>query len=331
LFLRKINRYNTQLSNTGYAEIRATQEISRLFEVIDLPSVCKHRVKERFSEIFPQLQSGSKYKNPEKLTAILIYMVLKSENIVISKKELVNNSLLSQEEFNNFIFYIQKFVPEYKKRDRQGYVAQKLLEITEYFRLDMDFYYISHKILLKLWNSINNTTDDVIAGFCATITTLCNYRDAVNVGSICNHLNINMSTIQFQVQKRIFKRFKIPGFVSLVKSSAFLQRFIERIGILKGYQIEVEIIEDNPDNSENNIVSIHLGGAQQVFNPHNEHYLLGSVDDKKTITLCHLEIFNHDQDNRNPKDKQKKEKVSSFNLTSRVYYIAKGPPISAMT
>jgi len=206
--LNKMDRYNSQLSNKGYAEIRATQEISRLFEVLSLPSACKYRVREKFREIFPQLHPGSKYKNPEKLAAILIYMVLKLENIVIKKKKIVGNSLLSKEEFNNFYNQVRRFIPEYEVRNRQHYITQKLLEVTEHFKLDMPFYFFSHKILLKLWNNIKNTTDDVIAGLCASITLLCSYKDVIRVSSICDLLDIKMSTIQFQVKKRIFERFK---------------------------------------------------------------------------------------------------------------------------
>ena len=74
--LKRMNKYNSQLSNTEFAKIRATKEISKIFDCLSLPKACEQRVKEKFSEVFPQLQPGSKYKNPERLSAILIYMVL---------------------------------------------------------------------------------------------------------------------------------------------------------------------------------------------------------------------------------------------------------------
>ena len=325
--LRRMNKHNSQLSTKEYAENRANKEISRIFDCLSLPKACEHRVKEKFIELFPQLHPGSKYKNPEKLSAILTYMVLKLENIAIKRQNIVNNSELTKEEFNNFILQIQRFIPEYTKRNRQDYVAQKILEITEHFGLDMSFYFLSRKILSKLWENIKNTTDDVIAGLCTSITTLCNYKDVISVSSICDSLNIRMSTIQLQVKKRIFERFKLPGFVSLVRSSDLLKGFMQKVGFIEGEHLEVEIIQEEPDNSGENVVSIKLGNGQQIFNTHNEYYLIGSVGDNKTITLCYLEVYNHNHKDRRSTKNLKKNKGVWFGLTSGEYYPRKGPPL----
>ena len=325
--LRRMSRYNSQLSNKESAEIRASKEVSRIFDCLSLPRACENRVRNKFIELFPQLHPGSKYKNPEKLSAILIYMVLKLENIAIKRKDIVSNSELTKEEFNNFILQVQRFIPEYTKRNRQDYAAQKILEITEHFGLDMSFYFLSRKILSKLWENIKNTTDDVIAGLCTSITTLCNYKDVISVSSICDLLNIRMSTIQLQVKKRIFERFKLPGFVSLVRSSDLLKGFMQKVGLIEGEHLEVEIIQEEPDNSGENVVSIKLGNGQQIFNTHNEYYLIGSVGDNKTITLCYLEVYNHNHKGRRSNKKVRNNKGILFDLTSGEYFPRKGPPL----
>ena len=324
--LGRMNKHNSQLSSKEFVENRAAKEISRIFDCLSLPKGCEKRVKEIFIELFPQLHPGSKYKNPEKLSAILIYMVLKLENIAIKRKDIVSTSMLSKEEFNNFILQIMRFMPEYTKRNRQDYVAQKILEITEHFGLDMSFYFLSRKILSKLWESIKNTTDDVVAGLCASITSLCSYKDVINVSSICDLLNIKMSTIQFQVKKRIFERFKLPGFVSLVRSSDLLKGFMEKVGILEGEKIEVEVIQEEPEDSGEKVVSIQLGDGYQIFNPHNEHHLIGCVGNNKTITLCYLEVHNNHKWRKRSTKKPKKNKGIWFDLTSSEYYPKKGPP-----
>ena len=330
--LKRMSRYNSQLTNKESAEIRATKEISRMFDCLSLPRACESRVRNKFSEVFPQLQHGSRYKNPEKLSAILIYMVLKLENIAIKRQDIISTSMLSKEEFNNFILQVQQYIPEYTRRNRVEYVAQKLLEITEHFGLDMSFYFLSRKILSKLWDNIKNTTDDVIAGLCASITTLCSYKDVISVSSICDLLNIKMSTIQFQVKKRIFERFRLPGFISLIRSSDLLKGFMEKVGILEGEHLEVEVIQEEPDGSGENIVTIKLGNGHQIFNPHNEHYLIGCVGENETITLCCLEVYNH----RARKGKKFTKKVRNnkgvwFDLTSGEYYPRKGPPLVNLT
>ncbi len=329
--LKRMNRYNSHLSSKEYAENRANKEISRIFDCLSLPEACENRVRNKFSEVFPQLQSGSKYKNPEKLSAILIYMVLKLENIAIKRRDIVSTSMLSKEEFNSFILQVQQYLPEYTKRNRQDYVAQKLLEITEHFGLDMSFYFLSRKILSKLWENIKNTTDDVIAGLCTSITTLCSYRDVITVSSICNLLNIKMSTIQFQVKKRIFERFRLPGFVSLVRSSDLLKGFMEEVGILEGEQLEVEVIQEEYEDSEENVVSIQLGSGYQIFNPHNEHYLIGCVGNNKTITLCYLEVYDYHKTGKRSTKKLGKNRSVWFNLISSEYFPSKGPPLLSIT
>jgi transcription initiation factor TFIIIB Brf1 subunit/transcription initiation factor TFIIB len=326
--LRRMSKYNSQLSNKEQAEIRASREVSRIFECLSLPRACEDRVKTKFAEIFPQLSPGSKHKNPEKLAAILIYLVLKLENIAIKREDLIQNSQLSKEEFNNFILQLRQYLPQYSRRNRQGYIAQKIMEITEHFELDMSFYFLSRKILSKLWESIKNTTDDVIAGLCTSITTLCSYRDVITVGSICNLLDIRMSTVQFQVKKRIFERFRLPGFISLVRSSGLLKRFMEKVGLLEGEPLEVEFIQEEPDHPEENVVSIKLGSGRHIFNRYNDHYLIGSVGDNKTITLCYLEVYGHHKyRGRKSTKRVRSNKGVLFDLTSGEYYHKKDPPL----
>ncbi|MHA2336142.1 MAG: hypothetical protein ACXACX_02515 [Candidatus Hodarchaeales archaeon] len=327
-WLKRIHKHNFQFSTKGLVKYRATQEISRIFESLSLPRSRQEHVKEKFMEIYPKLKLGSKYKNPEKLVAIIIYMELKLENIVIKRRDLVRNSTLAKKEFNNFFMHVRRFFPHYPMRNRSNYVMGKILGFTEHFNLGMSFYLLSKDILTKLWEGIKYTTDDVIAGLCTSIATLCKYKDVIKISSICEFLNIQMSTIQFQVKNRIFEEFKLPGFVSLVKSSALLKGFIERIGIIKGEPLNAEIIQGEVENSEEKLVSIQLGDSHQIFNPHNDYYLLGTVDKNKNITLCYLEVYCQEQGHDHYTKKQKESKTVLFDLTSGEYYHGKGPPIA---
>jgi hypothetical protein len=325
--LKRMNKHNSQLNGQEYSERKAFAEIKRIFEVLGLGESIKDIVLRRFKEVHPKLMTGSKYKNPEKLSAILTYMVLKLENIAIKRKDILKNSRLSKEEFNSFIFQIRKFLPEYTRRNRQNYITQKLMAITEHFGLEMPFYFFSKKILYKLWESIKNTTDDVIAGLVTAITALCDYKDEVKVSSICDLLNIKMSTIQFQVKKRIFERFKVPGFVSLVRSSDLLKGFLRKVGLMEGEELNVEVI---PEERQENVVNIELGNAKRIFNPKNDYYLIGSMCDNGTITLGYLELCNNEfipESNSRSKRKMKKQPNVWFNLTLGEYFPNKGPPI----
>ncbi|MFX1402029.1 MAG: hypothetical protein ACFE8V_12380, partial [Promethearchaeota archaeon] len=77
---------------------------------------------------------------------------------------------------------------------------------------------------------------------------------------ICNRLNIRMSTIHKQVERKIFEKLRIPGFVSLVKSARLLKEVMKKLGILMEEFTNEEINEDDE------ILEIELGNGMQVFN-----------------------------------------------------------------
>ncbi len=156
--LKRLSWHNSKMGNEEVVIFRAEREISRIFEVLDLPRKVKRLVVDKFSKVRAHLQPRTRLRNPEKLSAILVYMVLKIENIAILRSELVENSELTSEEFNRFFMQVRPFLPEYSVRDRIVSVSQKLLEITEHFGLEMPFYFLAKKVLHRLWEAIKNTT-----------------------------------------------------------------------------------------------------------------------------------------------------------------------------
>ncbi|MFW9879581.1 MAG: hypothetical protein ACFFG0_41425, partial [Candidatus Thorarchaeota archaeon] len=146
------------------------------------------------------------------------------------------------------------------------------------FNLDMDFYLLSKNILDKLWEYINNTKDDVVAGLCASIAVLCAFKDRVSTYKVCKFLNIKMSTIQLQVKEKICKRFKISGFTTLVRSAELLKVFLREIGLLPSQ----------------GVITLNLNNARRIFNPLNEHCLFEVVTEDKKVILGYLEVEKFD-------------------------------------
>ncbi len=65
------------------------------------------------------------------------------------------------------------------------------------------------------------------------------------VNKICIKLDISPSSIQTQVKKNFIKRYKIPGFESLVKSADLLKKMLIKFGVLeskKQHGIKVPLI-----------------------------------------------------------------------------------------
>ncbi len=291
--LKKLNKLQSIKSNKEIVLEKAKIEISRIFSSLGLPEAFKDIVFKKFKKIRSALKPGTKYRSPDKLVPILIYFCLKFQNISINEAELLEVSKISKKDFNAFKLQIYIFFPQYKERNRKEYILQKILEISEDLHLGMVFYYQSKKLLYKLWESIKNTKDDVIAGLVASISVLCGFKEKVSVSSICDKLGIKMSTIQSQVKKRIFERFQISGFVSLVKSSEILKKIIEKMGIIKKEKFLVNI--DN-ESSEiiHNIVSVNLGNVIQVFNHYNniDYYFYVLKDNNGYPLLVSLKLYN---------------------------------------
>ncbi len=99
-----------------------------------------------------------------------------------------------------------------------------------------------------------------------------------------------MSTIQSQVKKRFFERFRLPGFVVLDRTSGLLNRFMEKVGLIEIERLDVQVIPKESDNSEQNVVSIKLGKFHRIFNPHHDYYFYGSCSNSHVVEISYLEI-----------------------------------------
>jgi transcription initiation factor TFIIIB Brf1 subunit/transcription initiation factor TFIIB len=325
--LQRLHKYNSHLTHEEVAHERARKEVLRILSRLDLSSECEPYIMEKFKDLRSKLGAGTKFRSAEKLASILTFIGLKLKNIAINSRDIIEVSSLTDEEFRSFFTQVAHYLPEYAKRNRQGYISQKLLEITENLGLEMPFYFLSKKILYRFWESIKNTTDNVIAGFCAGITALCNYKEQVKINTICGYLGIRMSTIQFQVKHRLFDHYNLEGFTTLVRSSDLLKRFLIKLGVVKH---EVDILKEQ--EQDNGIIKVQLGNARQIFNPDNEYYLFGITDKAEKaetdkldkLTIGYLEVYTNDIFSQKPFKREGTRKW--FDLILGEYYPSKGPP-----
>jgi len=344
--LEKLNRLHTIRNNKQTVLDRANIEISRIFTALKLPGAYKELVFKKFKKIRDGLHPGTKYRNPEKLVPIAIYFTLKLQNISVNETKLLEVSKIEKKEFNAFKLQIQNFIPKYAERNRKDYILQKILEISEHFRLGMPFYYQSKKILYKLWQGIKCTKDDVVAGLVASISALCSFKEGVNVNLICKRLGIRMSTIQSQVKKRIMDRLNITGFVSLVKSSDLLKEVLIKMDLLEPKKAESskessikEDVKKLPDHIDSDgspdILQVELGYAERIFNSVNDidYYFYALRKFNKYRYYLRLKLY------KSPQKFDFKESVENnyhnyigsydkklFDIELLKLYAGKGPP-----
>ncbi|MEJ2280271.1 MAG: hypothetical protein P8Y70_21365 [Candidatus Lokiarchaeota archaeon] len=250
--LTHINKLNTFENNDDRIKREARVEVKRIFEYLKLPKSYLNETIDLVLDIRSQLAKGTKYRNIQILTPIVIYISLKLKLIPINQYEVLEIGHINKKDFNAFKLQIYRVKPEYIERNRKEYVIRRIFEIREHFGLDMEFYNVAVSILEKMWGVIKNTTDDVIAGVISSIVLLCNYQDQdnINVNSLCQMLGIRMSTIQSQVKRKIFQRLKIPGFQSLVRSSDLLKTIMEKLGFLQGKTEKDEKVFESIDITE---------------------------------------------------------------------------------
>ncbi len=318
--LKILNKLNGIRDNKYVLGTQAKIEISRIFHALNLPKNLKALVFTKFQTLYKSLQPGTKYRAPDKLVPIVIYFCFKLQNISIKESKLLEVSKISKKDFNAFKLQILEFFPQYRTRNRKEYILQKILEISEHCNLGMEFFYQSKKILYKLWDSINNTKDDVIAGLACSISALCSYREEVTVNAICMRLGIKMSTIQTQVKKRIFERFRISGFVSLVKSSDILKMVMGKLGLI-----------DNCFDEGAHIIEVKLGNGVQVFNSseHSELYLFAVKDNSGLPIAISLQLFDHDRGHSPTKYGIRKIQGVAKEAGMEIcrFHTGKGPPL----
>jgi hypothetical protein len=325
-YLHRLNRHNSIDHNEKIVIEQARFQISELFSRLNLSEYCsvKEMVLAKFKKIRPQIRPGVKYRNIEKLVAILTYMCLKIRNISVNPYELIEVSEINKTEFNNFILQIRRIIPEYQERKRKDYILQRISEVTKHFGLGMEFFYLCQKILYRLWQGIKNTTDDVVAGLVSSISLLCSppEESSVSVSAICNKLSIRMSTIQTQVKKRIFERFKVKNFISLIKSSDLLKVIMEKLGL-----IEVEKPKEE-EVSESDRVDLIMGNVTRIFNSVdcNNYYYFAVRDKvhKPLITTMQIHDYPFYIEKYDEKMQNFNESILDFDILQ--FYSHKGPP-----
>ncbi len=332
--LEKLNQIQKIKSNDEQMNQIAKIEISSILASLDISSGIKESIYKIYLKIRKGLPSGTKFRNPQKLIPLVIYYYLKLNTIPLDEERLLEVSKITKKEYNSFKSQILSFLPKYKQRNRRKFVLNRILGIIEHYKLEMSFYNQSKVILSKLWDSIKNTKDDVIAGLIASIVALCHYKDIITVNTICSFLNIRMSTIQSQVKERIFKRYNIQGFKSLVRSSDILRRVIDKLcNITKQNNIKPKNkdFSEKEENSLKNIdlIQIELGTAIPVFNPQNnkDFYIL-AVKDEIILEPTFISIKVPIERESNQLEKTYSEKVHNhIELEFLKYYNEKGPPI----
>ncbi|MBA7640176.1 hypothetical protein ES703_47841 [subsurface metagenome] len=109
--LRRMSKYNKINDNEKIVYTRAYREISRILCSLGLEDYnsLKEMTMVNFKEIRAKLRAGSKYRNVEKLVAIILYYRFKIDNISVTNVDVFENTELTKKEFNDFFIQVSAY------------------------------------------------------------------------------------------------------------------------------------------------------------------------------------------------------------------------------
>jgi len=318
----KLNKMHSLNSNDENLKISAKVEIRRILAALKRPRSLESTIFQKYQAIRDQISPRTKYRSPEKLVPLVIFYYHKLNSLPINEQNLLEVAKISKKDFNDFKLQINDFIPHYAERNRKEYIIQEIGKLVEHFQLGMEFYFQAKRILYKLWETIKNTKDSVVAGVVASILVLCNDQIDVKISYICERLGIRMSTIQSQVERHIFKRLKVSGFKSLIRSSDLLKEIIEKLGLIESSSHEL-----SQDKAE--MIEVNLGTTQAIFNMNNSltYYFYAFQLNQGYLVITPCDMNPHKFSKFSPKNQTTTflDDSSKINLELWKYHM-KGPP-----
>jgi hypothetical protein len=202
----------------------AAQIISRTIQEINkLKDLCIRQ----YYNIRNALATSSKYMNVNVLGPIFILHFLKVNGLTFNFHSSLPYLQINKHEYFIGLKKITPFfIHEYGNRDRKLQVMDIIEEVKTYFGLKKRFYKNAHTILERLWELLQNTTDEVLAGVISVLSVISINNESISVNAVCEKIGIASSSVIYQVRNKLFKALKISGFTTLRKSKALIRKEI---------------------------------------------------------------------------------------------------------
>jgi len=183
----------------------------------------KPQCSSRFLTIWKKMSKYSKYRSPDRLCPPFIFSFFKANNIHVTSKFFLQQYRFSRHEWNESLRRIFRHFPAFRHRNRAQVVMGRITEVKDFFNLSSEFHRNSTVLLKKLWNYLNTTTDDVIAGTISALSLLSIKDDTITISKVCKRIGISHSSIIYQIKYKLFGALKIPGFNTLKSSKELIR------------------------------------------------------------------------------------------------------------
>ena len=206
----RLNILQNYKSNDKKRIKEARERILKILNNMQIPNrTLKIEILNKYIEIYDTHPNSSNLRSAEKIIPLLIYYYCKVHNIIINEANLRDKSGISRKIFNGLKKKVHPLLPEYQMyrlTGKKDYISRLLFKFINYFfendpNIHAEFKNISNKLLHKLWNQIQNKSEENIAGIIATSTFF--YLEKVfgerlgnlNKTQICNWFNATSSRV----------------------------------------------------------------------------------------------------------------------------------------
>ena len=184
-------------------------------------------------DIYNKLKWGTKFRGPQNLSPIIIYMFFNMKGRNVTIKDITDTLNISDKDMRQGLKEIIKVYPEYLKKDKKMLVLNRVKQTRAKFRLPAQFIANSKAIMERFWPYLNNTTENVIAGTVCVLTIIAMDIKGYYYSQICKSIGIAPSTVIYQIKNNLFKRFHITGFQSVAKSRDLIKELIMKNADIK--------------------------------------------------------------------------------------------------
>ncbi len=229
----QVKGYDTENRNQEYLEEKAVEKFDRIYGSfiyslrITKDDSLRCECFRLFQEIRGKFKAGVKFKGPENLAPIIIYIFFKVKGYSINAGDLRKALGIERRHFLDGMKKVIPFYPAYSRRDRKIIILDKIRKVRSHFNLDSEFIKNSELILKNCLYRINPSSEEVMAGAACILSLMKIGLDSINFNEVCKKTGTRECSVGNYLKRQVFRRFGILGFHGLRKSSELIMRVLE--------------------------------------------------------------------------------------------------------
>ncbi len=199
------------------------KDINYIYFKIKLKQECL----EKFIDVRNQINTGSKFRNPNKLGPTFIFMFFMSKGINI-KNEVIKHYGLTRTEFRRTLKRIIPLYKDYLKRDKKKIIFSQIEMIIYNLRLSSEFVQTSLKIFDAFWSYLKNTKEESIVGAIILLSVMkMNIKHDVFYNA-CELIGVSPSSIYNVIDNHIFSKVNLEGYTTFKIASEIVKKFVNK-------------------------------------------------------------------------------------------------------